>query len=198
MPRKINKQERKEIIVKAALEVFEKEGYRDANLSTIAELSGVNRPLIYNILGDKNAIFYYAVKIVTDKMFKRYSTMAWDESLGDDIKRIEIIIDDVLDFAASNDTALANLLEFMLTEKKRGVEFEEIIDNRTVKLQILLKRLIRDGIRTGTIKKCNYSELAKNLFNLLESICFQVAFFKTYDLASAKKLIHSYLDFFKA
>ena len=198
MPKKVDKSERKELILSTALKIFAKEGYREANLSLIAEESGISRPTVYQYFHDKNDIFYYAVKLVTSKMFERYSEIAWQEGEDDEIDRILHIVKDVLEFASSNDSTVSNLLEFMLSEKKRGVDFAVIIEKRTAKLVILLKRLIRQGITEGRIIKCNVQEVAKNVFNLIESCCFQVGFFKTFDKETALSLIESYLNFLRA
>ena len=198
MPKKVDKNERKELILSTALNVFARDGYRDANLSLIAEESGISRPTVYQYFHDKNDIFYYAVKLVTGKMFDRYSEIAWAEDGGDEIDRIVAIVTDVLDYASSNDSTIANLMEFMLSEKKRGVDFSQIISKRTAKLLILLKRLIRQGVTNKTIRKCNISEVANNVFYLIESCCFQVGFFRTYDKKTALSLINSYMNFLRA
>lgn len=197
MPKKVDKNERKELILSTALEVFAREGYREANLSLIAEECGISRPTVYQYFHDKNDIFYYAVKLVTGTMFKRYSEIAWEEGEEDEIDRIMLIVSDVLGYASSNDSVIANLMEFMLSEKKRGVDFSVIIEKRTAKLVILLKRLIRQGVTNGRIKRCSVSEVANNVFNLIESCCFQVGFFKTYDKQTALNLIGSYLGFLR-
>lgn len=197
MPKKVDREERKELILKSALAVFSREGYRDANLSLIAEESGISRPTVYQYFNDKNDIFYYAAKLVTGRMFHKYSDIAWAEGDEDEIDRILTICEDVLDYAASNDAAISNLLEFMLSEKKRGVDFSVIIEKRTIKLIILIKRLIRQGVSEGRIKKCNVEEVSRNIFNLIESCCFQVAFFRTYDRHTALSLITSYLNFLR-
>lgn len=197
MPKKVDKNERKELILSTALKVFARDGYRDANLSLIAEESGISRPTVYQYFHDKNDIFYYAVKLVTGKMFQRYSEIAWAEEGGDEIDRIVTIVKDVLDYASSNDSTIANLMEFMLSERKRGVDFSVVISKRTAKLLILLKRLIRQGVTNGTIRKCNISEVANNVFYLIESCCFQVGFFRTYDKKTALSLINSYMDFLR-
>ena len=197
MPKKVDKSERKELILSTALKVFAREGYREANFSLIAEESGISRPTVYQYFHDKNDIFYYAVKLVTGKMFERYSQIAWAEGDDDEIDRILHIVNDVLDYAASNDSTISNLLEFMLSEKKRGVDFSVIIEKRTARLVILLKRLIRQGIDGGRIRRCNVQEAAKNIFNLIESCCFQVGFFRTFDKETAISLIESYLNFLR-
>ena len=198
MPKRVDKEERKELIMNSALAVFAREGYREANLSLIAEESGISRPTVYQYFNDKNDIYYYAVKLVTGKMFRRYSAIAWADGEGTELDRIEKIFLDVLDYASSHDATVSNLMEFMLSEKKRGVDFSKVIEGRTIKLTILLKRLLRQGISNGTIRKCEVEEASNNLFYLIESCCFQVAVFRTFDKDAAMGLIRSYLDFLKA
>lgn len=198
MPKRVDKEERKELIMNSALAVFAREGYREANLSLIAEESGISRPTVYQYFNDKNDIYYYAVKLVTGKMFRRYSAIAWADGEGTELDRIEKIFLDVLDYASSHDATVSNLMEFMLSEKKRGVDFSKVIEGRTIKLTILLKRLLRQGISNGTIRKCEVEEVSNNLFYLIESCCFQVAVFRTFDKDAAMGLIRSYLDFLKA
>lgn len=198
MPKKVDKEERKELIMSSALAVFAREGYREANLSLIAEESGISRPTVYQYFNDKNDIYYYAVKLVTGKMFKRYSAIAWAENDDTELDRIFKIFKDVLDYASTHDATVSNLMEFMLSEKKRGVDFSKVIEERTIKLIILLKRLLRQGISNNTIKKCDVEAVSRNLFYLIESCCFQVAVFRTFDRDAAISLITSYLEFLKA
>lgn len=198
MPKRVDKEERKELIMNSALAVFAREGYREANLSLIAEESGISRPTVYQYFNDKNDIYYYAVKLVTNKMFKRYSSIAWMEGNESELDRIKMIFTDVIDYASSNDATISNLVEFMLSEKKRGVDFSKVIEGRTAKLVILLKRILRQGIDNGTVRKCDLESVSSNLFYLIESCCFQVAVFRTFDREAALSLIESYLDFLKA
>lgn len=198
MPKKVDKEERKELIMNSALAVFAREGYREANLSLIAEESGISRPTVYQYFNDKNDIYYYAVKLVTGKMFKRYSAIAWAENDDTELDRILKIFTDVLEYASGHDATISNLMEFMLSEKKRGVDFAKVIESRTAKLIILLKRLLRQGISNNTIKKCDVDTVSRNLFYLIESCCFQVAVFRTFDRDAALSLISSYLEFLEA
>ncbi len=73
MPKKIDHEARKERILQTALKVFAREGYRDSNLSLIASECNISRPTIYQYFKDKEDIYYYAVKLVTARMFNRYA-----------------------------------------------------------------------------------------------------------------------------
>ena len=122
MPKKIDHEARKEKILQTALNVFAREGYRDSNLSLIATECGISRPTIYQYFKDKEQIYYYAVKLVTGRMFTKYADYAWetDDPIA---KRILNICEDIIDMADKNKDALTSLVDVMLLLKKRGTTF---------------------------------------------------------------------------
>ena len=198
MPKKIDHEERKENILRTALSVFADEGYRDSNLSLIAEKAGISRPTIYQYFHDKDEIYYYSVKLVTGRLFTKYSLIAWEDDGSDEIERMHRILEDIIDTAKENEDALVNLMDVMIGAKREGVDFADVIHHRTAKLSILFRRLIRQGIANGTIKNVDIDKAADAIFNLVELQCFQIAFFRTFDKDAAMTLIDSYLESIKA
>ena len=198
MPKKIDHQERKEKILRTALDVFAKEGYHNSNLSLIAERTGISRPTIYQYFHDKDEIYYYAVKLVTGRLFMKYSAIAWGEDGGDEIDRMKSILFDIIDEAIENEDALMNLMSVMLDAKKEGVDFADVIHHRTAKLSILFKRLIRQGLTNGTIADVSISEAAGSIFELAESICFKIAFFRSFDREGTEDMVSRYLESLRA
>ncbi len=194
MPKKIDHEERKEKILRTALDVFSKEGYHDSNLSLIAEETGISRPTIYQYFHDKDEIYYYAVKLVTGRLFAKYSAIAWAEEGGDEIDRMRAILFDIIGEAVKNEGALMNLMTVMLDAKKDGVDFADVIHHRTAKLSILFRRLVRQGITNGTIGSVDISTTADSIFDIAESICFQVAFFRSFDREGAEIMAARYLE----
>ena len=90
-------------------------------------------------------------------------------------------------------------MEVMLHEKEFNKDFSEIIYKRTAKLSILFKRLLTRGIQKGTISRdCNVDMTAKHIFSLMESFCFQIAFFKNFDRDESMDFVKSYLLSFKS
>ena len=77
VPKIVDKEERMQMILSKALEVFAKVGYRESNLSLIAEACCLSRPTVYQYFSDKKEIYYYAVKNVTSRMFEKYSNIAF-------------------------------------------------------------------------------------------------------------------------
>ena len=198
MPKKIDHEERKINILKKALEIFARDGYRDSNLSTIAQECGLSRPTLYQYFKDKKEIYYYAVKLVTGKMFMKYSQMAWDLEYGNTIDRICWICCDIVDQAVESEGELQSLMDVMLQSKREHVDFSDIIMKRTAKLTILFKRLLNNGIQNGEIiKSCDIEMVSRHLFTLLEAFCFQIAFLGNFSASDSKAFIATYLDFFR-
>lgn len=198
MPKKIDHEERKEHILRTALDVFSREGYRDSNLSLIAERAGLSRPTIYQYFHDKAEIYYYAVKLVTGRLFAKYSEIAWGEGQADEIERMKAIIKDIINEAIANEDALMNLMAVMLSAKKEGVDFADVIQHRTAKLSILFKRLIRQGITNKVIRPVNIAESASEIFAIAETICFQIAFFRSFSKENAYRFASSYIEGLRA
>ncbi len=194
MPKKIDHEERKENILRTALEVFSKEGYHNSNLSLIAEASGISRPTVYQYFHNKDEVYYYAVKLITGRLFTKYSAIAWSPEGGDEIDRMERILSDIIDMAAENELALMNLMDVMVSAKRDGVDFADVIHHRTAKFTILFKRLLRQGIDRGNIRRLDINATAEAVFNLAELECFRIAFFKTFDKKEAMTMITGYLE----
>jgi len=193
MPKKIDHEERKEKILQTALKVFAREGYRDSNLSLIATECGISRPTIYQYFKDKEQIYYYAVKLVTGRMFTKYADYAWNTP-DDILKRITNICDDIIDISCQHRGELTALMDVMLQLKKEGLDFSDIILRRTAKLHILFKRLLRLGISNGDLVDCNIGKITQHLVILLESFCFQLAFLDSFDIEGSKELVANYLE----
>ena len=199
MPKKIDHELRKENILKTALSVFADVGYREANLSLIAEKAGLSRPTIYQYFKDKDEIYYYAVKLVTGHLFSELSELAFDEKLGSEIDRIIAICTRIMDYAIGAEAELTRLMEVMLHEKEFNKDFSVIIYKRTAKLTILFKRLLTRGIQKKTIvDTCNVDMTSRHIFSLMESFCFQIAFFKNFDRDESMDFVKSYLLSFKS
>ena len=193
MPKKIDHEKRKEKILQTALKVFAREGYKDANLSLIASECGISRPTIYQYFKNKEQIYYYAVKLVTGRMFTKYADYAWTTT-DPIVERITNICSDIIDMAATHRGELTSLVDVMLQLKKEGTDFSDIILRRTVKLHILFKRLLRLGINSGEIVKCDINKITYHIVMLLESFGFQLAFLDAFDVDEAKDLMTNYLE----
>lgn len=197
MPKKIDHELRKIKILQTALIVFAKEGYKDSNLSLIAQECGISRPTIYQYFKDKDEIYYYAVKLVTNKMFEKYGEYAWDSD-ENVLDRIISICSDIIDTGVEHIGELTSLVDVMFLMRKEGTDFNKVILRRTAKLNILFKRLLRLGIDRGDIKPgTSIEKVTEHISLLLQSFCIEFAFLELKDANKNKELISTYLNFLR-
>ena len=197
MPKIVDKEERMQMILSKALEVFAKVGYRESNLSLIAEACCLSRPTVYQYFSDKTEIYYYAVKNVTSRMFEKYSNIAFAPGDQDEIERLRMIVLDIFSFARENESTLSNLVEFILSEKKSGVDVYSSIRSRTAKMRILIKRLVLQGIHRNTIRECDADKVGEEIFSLVVAEAFQVGFFPSFSAEEASSIVSEFLEAFR-
>ena len=197
VPKIVDKEERMQMILSKALEVFAKVGYRESNLSLIAEACCLSRPTVYQYFSDKKEIYYYAVKNVTSRMFEKYSNIAFAPGDQDEIERLRMIVLDIFSFARENESILSNLVEFILSEKKSGVDVYSSIRSRTAKMRILIKRLVLQGIHRNTIRECDADKVGEEIFSLVVAEAFQVGFFPSFSAEEASSIVSEFLEAFR-
>lgn len=181
MPKKIDHEARKLLILQAALKVFAREGYKDSNLSLIAGECGLSRPTIYQYFKDKREIYHYAVKLVTSRMFAKYVSYVWSHTASSTLDKLSFICADIIHTAVTYVVELTNLVEVMLQVKREGRDFEDMVMHRTAKLAILFKRLIRQGVQSGELAECDVENVSGQLLLELEGACLRIALFTTVD-----------------
>ena len=197
VPKIVDKEERMQMILSKALEVFAKVGYRESNLSLIAEACCLSRPTVYQYFSDKKEIYYYAVKNVTSRMFEKYSNIAFAPGDQDEIERLRMIVLDIFSFARENESTLSNLVEFILSEKKSGVDVYSSIRSRTAKMRILIKRLVLQGIHRNTIREYDADKVGEEIFSLVVAEAFQVGFFPSFSAEEASSIVSEFLEAFR-
>ena len=197
VPKIVDKEETMQMILSKALEVFAKVGYRESNLSLIAEACCLSRPTVYQYFSDKKEIYYYAVKNVTSRMFEKYSNIAFAPGDQDEIERLRMIVLDIFSFARENESTLSNLVEFILSEKKSGVDVYSSIRSRTAKMRILIKRLVLQGIHRNTIRECDADKVGEEIFSLVVAEAFQVGFFPSFSAEEASSIVSEFLEAFR-
>ena len=197
VPKIVDKEERMQMILSKALEVFAKVGYRESILSLIAEACCLSRPTVYQYFSDKKEIYYYAVKNVTSRMFEKYSNIAFAPGDQDEIERLRMIVLDIFSFARENESTLSNLVEFILSEKKSGVDVYSSIRSRTAKMRILIKRLVLQGIHRNTIRECDADKVGEEIFSLVVAEAFQVGFFPSFSAEEASSIVSEFLEAFR-
>ncbi|MDC7234502.1 MAG: TetR/AcrR family transcriptional regulator [Spirochaetales bacterium] len=193
MPKIIDHDKRKQEILKRAFVIFAQKGYQDTNLSYIADRCGISRPTLYLYFKDKEEIFYYAVKQMTEGMFRDYKGLINDTGQSE-LAKLKFICRDIIEKSYRKRDFFSSLADFLFQMKRQGKDYSRDIEKRTVGLIYLFSILIRKGIQKGEIRKVPAKETAYQLFSLIEAFAFQIAMIEKFEPSGAVSVTISYLE----
>ncbi len=189
MPKIINHDERREIIIRTALRLFAENGEKNTNLSLVAESCALSRGTVYQYFSSIQDIYLSAIKAVTDSALEKYKSSQWLDY--DDIAgSLQRIANDCLEIADQYMQDIVNLIKIMPTAE---FDIHKEIKRRTAKIRLLMIRALRAGVEKGLLEPCNPTEVYETMASLIGSYCFQNAFFPEY-AARIKPLLKLYID----
>ncbi len=188
MPKKIDHEERKNLIMRSALRVFGEHGYKETNLSLIAQECGLSRTTVYQYFSSIDDVLHYAVKTGTDSLFETYTSDRWQGN-STSFELLQRITTDILDRADEYKTEITN---FILVMKTLDMDLDGTIHHRTVKMKMFLSRLIRKCQADGEIKQADASDMVCKIIILITTYCLHLAFFEG-QKKQIRELLESYI-----
>ena len=193
MPKIIDHEIRKQEILEQSLLIFSQKGFQNTNLSYIADVCKISRPTLYQYFKDKEQIFQFAIKHVTENLFSEYKTISKDKNLSYQDK-LKNICADVIKKSYYNKPFIISLVDFLFQMKRRGSDYSENIKRRTVRLHYLFSVLINQGKRMGEFKDLPVAETVAQIFAMIESFAFQMVLLDSFVPENSIKLISLFID----
>ncbi len=173
---------RREEILERSLDVFIDEGYEDVTFQKIADRCGITRTTLYIYFKNKREIFLFSIKQFLSNLEERLIKIATDTTISTE-KVLKDMIKFILKKCEENRKLFAILLPYLVQLKKSGVDTEERVLRRTIKLQHILNCVIIRGIRAGEFKKVSIKSSNVMLYSLLESAIFKISVLDTKDIS---------------
>ena len=196
MPKIIDHDKRKIAILKMSFRLFAKHGYQNTSLSQLAKACEISRPTLYLYFRDKEEILNYALKYYTDKMFADYRDVATIS--GPILPRIRRIMADIVFRSWYSRDFVISLGEFIFQKRKQDLDFPDAIHRRTVKLEHLLRRMLREGIASNEIRRIPVNATAMQLLDFVQAYLFKLAILNSGNPKQTVSCIESFLDGLKA
>ena len=192
MPKIIDHRQRKIAILRQAFRLFAKDGYQNTSLSQLAETCEISRPTLYLYFRDKEEIFNYAVKYYTDEMFSGYRENAAVE--GPVLPQIRRIVADIIFKSWHNRDFITSLGDYIFQKRQEDRDFPAVIRRRTVKLDHLLRRMLRAGIDSGEIRAIPVDATAMQILDLIQAYLFKLAILTSADPRQTVAVVESFLE----
>ena len=173
MPRGVNHDVRKRMVVMKAMRLFAQMGYQKVSFSTISDATGIARTALYRYFKTKRDLFDEAIhEITSGVMTELRDIIARDNPVR---KRLELVCDQVVDeFFDKKDFFLA-IFDFVFSMVRVGEDMTGRIALFTDGLKLVFRKLVAEGVRTKEIpERTDPGNAAEILFSQMESVALKV------------------------
>ena len=186
---------RKHDILQKSLDVFIEEGYEDATFQKIADRCGITRTTLYIYFKNKHEIFLGSIKELLSALEVSLSAILADQALTTE-ETLRQILNKIIDYCEESQKLFIVLLSYFMQLKKSGIDIEEKIRRRVVRLRHLLSTIMIRGIQNKEFKNMNVKDMNELLYGLIESAIFRLTVLNQKDISDIRKTLDLAVDGF--
>jgi len=175
-PRIVDKEEKKNQIIKAAMPVFAKNGIAKSKMIDIAKNAGIGKGTIYEYFRSKEEIFGAAF----EAMFAEMGVILTKglKSITDPRRKLELIVEITLDYHKEDVGKFAGIMMDFWAEGIR-TKNEHIVDTINLKLiyeqyRAMISEIVREGIEKGVFKNVDPMAFAAITIAALDGLFLQI------------------------
>lgn len=179
---------RRRMILDKALALFIDEGYEDVTFQKIADRCGITRTTLYIYFSNKRDIFMYSIKQLGETLEDALNSIIDNESLSM-ADRLKGVMMSVYNCCLEHRQLFSVLLMYLLQIQKTGVNTEEKVRRRTLKLRHLLSTILIEGIEKEEFKKVDVKATNEVFYGLIESLIYRLAILNQTDLPDFERMI---------
>lgn len=179
---------RRRMILDKALALFIDEGYEDVTFQKIADRCGITRTTLYIYFSNKRDIFMYSIKQLGETLEDALNSIIDNESLSM-ADRLKGVMMSVYNCCLEHRQLFSVLLMYLLQIQKTGVDTEEKVRRRTLRLRHLLSTILIEGIEKEEFKKVDVKATNEVFYGLIESLIYRLAILNQTDLPDFERMI---------
>jgi AcrR family transcriptional regulator len=179
---------RRKEILDNALTVFMDEGFVNATFQKIADQCGIARTILYLYFKNKKEIFNYSIKQLLLNVEENINSVRSDASLNSEEKITKVLLT-IFKLLEQNRQLLSVLLDYLVHLSKEGVNPEDRVRRRTVKLRHILSSMFIEGVKNGELKKVKVKAADDLLYSFIEAAIFELVVIKRKNLNELKETV---------
>ncbi len=166
--REREKKEKRDAILEAAMSVFAEKGFDAATLDEVAEKAEFSKGAIYGYFKNKDDLFLSLIEEGLNDLSEIIKSVV--ESSLAPIKKIKDLIQRILVYLEENKDFFRIFAPERggFTEKKHPEALKRILPKHQKNIEMVTK-VMKEGIRTGELKKVDSRVLTFTLFGLIHS-----------------------------
>lgn len=187
---------RKHEILQKSLDVFIDEGYEDATFQKIADRCGITRTTLYIYFKNKYEIFLGSLKELLSDLEITLKKICSNEKLSSE-EALRQIMSSIADTIESNKKLFSVLLNYLMQLKKSGVDTNERVLRRVIRLRHLMTSILIKGIQNKEFKDLNVKDINEMFYGLIEAAIFRIAVLNKDNIQELRDSLNTMIDTFK-
>lgn len=184
---------RKHEILQKSIDVFIEEGYEDATFQKIADRCGITRTTLYIYFNNKHEIFLGSIKELLTTLEQNLYNIVNDASLNAK-QALNTLFDKMIDEISSNQKLFCVLLNYLMQIKKSGVDPNERVRRRVIRLRHYMSTIIIRGMKSNELKQTSVKTINDLLFSLVQASIFKLTVLNIKDVTDMKSEIELVID----
>jgi len=172
------REQTKNKIIQAALELFVRQGYHGTSINDITQKVGVTKAAFYSHFKSKGQLL---LRIISEYESRYIDQMIWDvtEHASHPVAKLHRAISFSAEFAAKN-LDLCLFLDYLTAELNADVDFLPALKEVYEKYRQFLRDIIAEGIRDGLINKEYDPELTALTFMAIhQGVLYQWSLYRS-------------------
>ncbi len=182
-------------ILEKSLDVFIEEGYEDVTFQKIADRCAITRTTLYIYFKNKREIFLWSIKQLLSTLEDVLIKIATDTSISTQ-QVLQDMVKFILNKCTENRKLFTVLLDYLTQLQKSGVDTEERVRRRIIRLHHLLNCAVIRGIRSGEFRKVNIKDANEILYGLIESAIFKLTILNQKDISEVYSAANTVIEGF--
>lgn len=176
---------RKHEILQKSLDVFVEEGYEDATFQKIADRCGITRTTLYIYFKNKHEIFLGSIKELLAGLETSINDVVDNPSLSAE-EALKQTCNILVDLCIESKKLFRVILNYLLQIKKTGVNPNDRVKRRVVKLRHVFSTLVIRGIQNGEFRDVNVKDVNELFYSILEAAIFRLIVLNQDDISDIK------------
>ena len=186
MPKRVDKEKKKQRIINSANVIFARDGFFNAKVEEIAIAADVGKGTIYEYFSSKDELFLNVFNTFKEKVLSRFwIILDLDLSAIEKLRRFAQITAEI---HFDPDLNMSILIQFRTEclNRMNDVEFNKNLDEYYEEMTALVSGIIGEGIDEGLIKPLNKELISRNFIAAFDGMTAQYFLKeKDYDIRAA-------------
>lgn len=181
MGKVVDHDERRQEILRKALQLFSDMGYQQVTFQQLAEVCGLSRTAFYKYFSSKKEIFDEALYHLVQGIGEDVKSHLEKHSMLSASEKLELVLQHAIDTCLKDQALLRTIVEYLIAQRRQGESVERKIMKHTATFRYEINSIIHEGIASGEFKSVSPIMTTDILFCLLQSVVIRIMFYNDTD-----------------